>query len=247
VTVRIAVPVTASPGDEVRVQYALLPPGGAEPPLGSKRWTLAEAVPTGDLPKTAYTPGLITPSRVWIRLSGWEDGRRVTNYTTAESFDLGAQPGLTAVLLTVDDGGGIVTWDPGLHSEEVRVRWAVESDPEASPSWSSPVDVPASPAAFAVPTLPAMGDRVWVELTPLLDSGSTLGTAVVRSEVRSPDYGDAINPRLWMWWQGGIPMRWSDHSLVRFSGASLPLAVYTWSDGRPVRWSDLTLVRSSDS
>ena len=246
-SVRIAVPVTASIGDEVRVQFALMQPGGSEPAMGSKLWTLAASVPTADLPQTVRTPPLITPSRVWIRLSSWEGGRRVSNYTTAESFDLAAVPALSSVLLTVDDGGGIVTWEPGAFAEEVRVRWAVESDPDASPSWSSPVDVSAIPAAFAVPELPAMGDRVWVELTPLRDSGATLGAVVVRSEIRDPDYGDAINPRLWMWWTGGVPMRFSDHSLTRFSGASLDPDVYTFSDGRAVRWGDLTLVRSDPS
>ena len=242
-SVRIAVPVTASIGDEVRVQYALLPPGGAEPPMGSKRWTLAEAVPTGDLPKTAYTPGLITPSRVWLRLSGWENGKRVTNYTTAESFDLGAQPGLTAVSLTVDDGGGIVTWGPGAYAEEVRIRWAVESDPEASPSWSSPVDVPASPSAFAVPELPAMGDRVWVELTPLRDSGVTLGTVVVRSELRPVDYGTVTCPENWVFTSDGVPVRTTDFCVVTTDGTDIPEDWVLTSDGVPVRTTDLEIVR----
>lgn len=244
---RIAVPITASLGDEVRLQYATVPPGSPEPPVGSRLWALAASVPTADLPTTVHTPPLITPSRVWIRLSGWEDGQRITNYSTAESFDLAAQPALQGVSLTVDDGGGIVTWDPGPHTEEVRIRWAVESDPDAAPSWRSPVDVPAIPAAFAVPELPALGYRVWVDLTPLADSGATLGAVVERSEVRPADYGDAINPRFWMWWTGGVPMRFSDHSLVRFSGATLAPDVYLFSDGRAVRWSDLTLVRSDPS
>ena len=244
-SVRIAVPVTASPGDEVRVQYALLAPGGAEPAMGSKRWTLAASIPTGDLPKTAYTPGLITPSRVWIRLSGWESGQRVTNYTTAESFDLGAQPGLTAVLLTVDDGGGIVTWEPGLHTEEVRVRWAVESDPEASPSWSSPVDVPASPSAFAVPELPAMGDRVWVELTPLRDSGVTLGTVVVRSETRPTDFGTATCPKHWLFTTEGHPVRTTNFCVVTSAGLDMPDDWILTTGGLPVRANDLQVLRRS--
>ncbi len=242
-SVRIAVPVTASIGDEVRVQYALLPPGGAEPSMGSKLWALAASAPTADLPTTLRTPPLITPSRVWIRLSSWEGGRRVSNYTTPESFELAAVPALSSVLLTVDDGGGIVTWEPGAFAEEVRIRWAVESDPDASPSWSSPVDVDAQPAAFAVPQLPAMGERVWVELTPMLGSGGTLGTVVVRSGMRPIDYGTMTCPKNWVFTSDGVPVRTTDFCVVTTDGTDIPEDWVLTSDGVPVRTTDLEIVR----
>jgi hypothetical protein len=241
---RLAIPVTASAGEEVRVQVALVSPDTAAPAVGSRLWQIVAIVPVGALPTTVHTQPFPTPTRAWVRAAGWQDGARVTNYTDPVSVDLEAEPLLEAVTLTVDEGGGLVQWVPGGITEEVRIRWAVGPGDGEELALGAPVDVPAKPGAFAIPARPAMRDRVTVELQPLSDGGATAGQAWIRSEVRPEDFGTVLAPRHWLFFNDASPVRANDFSIVLESGLAIPDGWLLANDGTPLRLNDLTIVRS---
>lgn len=188
----VTVPVESMPAEgDVRIDYAIVASGAAEPAETSDLWRFLARV---DAVQDVLTPVIPGDRRVWVRHRTELEGRRPSTWVSpGSSIEIPAVPRLQLVTVTpLPDGTVNVRWRTNATTTDIRLRWEGHdgSTPPETVDEGGPQDVLESTDEYTIPASEVTGNFMTVEVEPWDGTpdgaGNTAGNKMQRT-VRMAD------------------------------------------------------------